>query len=126
MTVPVLFVDDDLDLREAMQDTFVHLGGITGVFAASLAELQAQAPSALVCQLAIVDVNLGAGQPTGVDVVRWLRSRDFGGRIVFLTGHAAGDARVIAAAEVADTEILSKPLGGEALRALIDDVRSPG
>jgi DNA-binding response OmpR family regulator len=125
MAPEVLIVDDDLDLREALGEMFAHLGGVPCVLAGSLGDLEHdRVPgSTNDCHLAIVDINLGPGQPTGVEVVRWLRSHAFRGKIVFLTGHGLGDPRVMAAAELADTEILSKPIGSEVLSRLIDHLR---
>jgi DNA-binding NtrC family response regulator len=123
MGVSVLFVDDDLDLRDAMRDIFDYLGGVPCVLAASLGELQAQPSAALECRLAIVDINLGDGQPSGVDVVQWLRGHGFRGKIVFLTGHGQGDPHLATAANVADTKILSKPLAADDLARLLDDAR---
>jgi DNA-binding response OmpR family regulator len=121
----VLIVDDDLDVREALADGFHLLCGVECVLAGSLKELQEErgASAAFACRLAIVDINLGAGQPSGVDVARWLRSREFAGKIVFLTGHGLGDPRVMAAAEVTDTQILSKPIRLDVLSRLLDEGR---
>ena len=78
--------------------------------AASLAELQGQGEKVRACGLAIVDINLGRNQPTGVDVYEWLRKEGFVGRVVFLTGHGEDDARVRAASEIDGTRLLTKPI----------------
>jgi DNA-binding response OmpR family regulator len=105
-----LIVDDDEDLRETVSDVFGLAGVERRVLAASLADVKRQTEAALGTALAILDVNLGEGQPTGVDVSHWLRERGFKGIIVFLTGHAAADARVAAAAAVPNTRVMSKPI----------------
>jgi DNA-binding response OmpR family regulator len=106
----VLVVDDDEDLRETVSDVFRFAGIERRVLAASLAEVEQQAEAALASRLAILDVNLGEGRPTGVDVSHWLREHGFGGIIIFLTGHAASDPRVVAAAAVPNTRIIEKPI----------------
>jgi two-component system nitrogen regulation response regulator NtrX len=114
----VLIIDDDEDLRASVSDVLAAAGVTRRVLASSLAELQQQAAVALSCGLAILDVNLGEGQPTGVDVSSWLRQHGFAGAIVFLTGHAATDPRVIAAAAVPNTRIVAKPFSFAGLVAL--------
>jgi DNA-binding response OmpR family regulator len=116
----VLIVDDDEDLRDSVSDVLAAAGVRRRVLAASLAEVQRDPAPALASKLAILDVNLGEGQPTGVDVSRWLRERGFAGAIVFLTGHAATDPRVIAAAAVPNTRIVAKPFS---FAGLVDLVR---
>jgi DNA-binding response OmpR family regulator len=116
----VLVVDDDEDLRETVSDVFRYAGIERRVLAASLADVERQADAALATRLAIVDVNLGEGKPTGVDVSRWLREHGFTGVIIFLTGHASSDARVVAAAGVPNTRIVAKPLSLNGLLALAE------
>jgi DNA-binding response OmpR family regulator len=111
----VLFVDDDPDLGEAMRDILQYSGLATCVVARSLDELAQQRDQVLACTLAILDVNLGDGEPSGVDVFHWLRQRHFAGDIVFLTGHAADDPLVMAALELGAGRICKKPIGMDEL-----------
>lgn len=119
MLDPVLFVDDDHDLRELMEMTLVRAGARHVVTASSLHEVQARRDDVLACKLAILDINLGADQPNGVDVHHWLGRQGFTGKIVFLTGHAANDPQVRQAASVAGSRIASKPLSIAELRRLV-------
>ena len=114
----VLFVDDDEDLREVMRDILRAVGVHRIVTAASLREVQGRRDEALDCQLAILDINLGTGEPSGVNVYEWLEREGFTGGIVFLTGHAANDPRVQEAANLAGSVIASKPLSVTELRDL--------
>ena len=119
----VLFVDDDEDLREVMED-ILHASGVRDVMTAgSLAELQNRRDEALGCQLAILDINLGTNEPGGVSVYEWLMREGFAGQILFLTGHATTDPRVQAAARVAGSVVASKPLTLGELRELIGQRR---
>ena len=115
----VLFVDDDEDLRIAMCDILEALGFVRVVTAASLAEVQTRRDEVLACQLAILDINLGTGEPTGVMVHDWLRHEGFRGAMIFLTGHASDDPRVKEAAKLDDSLIATKPLTVPQLRRLI-------
>lgn len=124
MVGSVLFVDDDDDLREAMQDILERLSVVRVVAARSLRDVEGKRDEALACEMAILDINLGAGEPTGVAVCDWLRREGFAGRIVFLTGHASNDPRVREAAGVAHSQIAAKPLSVSALRELLGE-RAP-
>jgi DNA-binding NtrC family response regulator len=125
MVEAVLFVDDDLDLREAMQDVLGKLGVQRVVTAGSLQDVEARRDDALRCELALVDINLGRGEPTGVNVYEWLEDQGFSGRVVFLTGHAAQDPRVQHAATLSGSTVASKPLSVAELRALIGAASPP-
>src|SRR3954466_5014529 len=93
----ILLLDDDADLRDAVGD-LLGLFGARCLALPSVAALQAAEKEVLACKLAILDVNLGDGQPTGIDAYEWLRSRGFAGTFVFLTGHAASHPGVPRAA----------------------------
>jgi CheY-like chemotaxis protein len=116
----VLFVEDDSDLREIMAETVAALGHEL-LAAGSLAEVQAHAEDALASRLAILDVNLGAGAPSGVDACRWLRTRRFCGRVVFLTGHARSSPLVEEALRVGSSGqgLFEKPITLDQLKALL-------
>jgi DNA-binding NarL/FixJ family response regulator len=68
---------------------------------------------------AILDINLGQGEPTGIDAYHWLRSRGFSGRVVFLTGHAASHPLVREARLIGDAVVLEKPTGMDHLSSAI-------
>jgi DNA-binding response OmpR family regulator len=69
--------------------------------------------------LVILDVNLGAGQPSGVDACRWLQERSFSGQIVFLTGHASLPG--VAEAHSLGLKVLQKPLAIDELVKLLGE-----
>lgn len=119
MVDAVLFVDDDEDLRAVVRDTLLRLGVQRVVLADSLRQVQESGDDALRCDLAILDINLGNGQPSGLEVHEWLRCRHFVGRIAFLTGHAGNDPRVRSAASLAGSHVATKPLMVAGLRELI-------
>jgi DNA-binding NtrC family response regulator len=122
----VLFVDDDADLRELVCVALASLGLSRCTLASSLADVEAHATDALACSLAIVDINLGYGAPSGLDVYRWLKRARFRGRMVFLTGHGADDPQVMEASQLGSVEILSKPIGIDRLAMLaLEASRAP-
>lgn len=117
----VLVLEDDADLRSILCELLSLSGADVGVSAGSLEELRRERAAALGCGLALLDINLGAGVPSGLDVYRWLRDNGFSGRTVFLTGHARSHPLVREALELKNVQVLSKPIEAGALLALVGD-----
>ena len=115
-TLSVLLVDDDEDLREAVGDLVGILCGYECVAFAGLSEVAAARERALACQVAIIDINLGEGRPSGLDVYDWLHAEKFAGRVLFLTGHAATHPLVRQAASRGVAGVLGKPIATDELR----------
>lgn len=121
----ILVMDDDIDLLEVLQETLISLCKVEQVLTAkSLAEVQAQKEQILNCQLAILDVNLGAEKPSGVNVAEWLRDKGFKGKIVFLTGHAISDPEILAATRMPDTKVVAKPIGLSQLVSFVEGLHA--
>lgn len=103
----VLLVDDDEDLVEMFGLLFTR-HGIPHRRAHTLSEVKALGSDLDDVTTAILDVNLGPNQPSGVDVAIWLRERHTM-RIVFITGHAP-DHPLVQAASGEHGEVLEKPV----------------
>jgi DNA-binding NtrC family response regulator len=116
----VLVVDDDEDLRQALGDVLVEILDTGWIGVGSFEELVDLGERALTCNVAILDVNLGAGRPTGLDALEWLKHKGFRGRIVFLTGHARSDPLVAAAWNESSVRVFQKPMTLEQLGAIVD------
>jgi DNA-binding response OmpR family regulator len=117
--VRVLIVEDDRDLAEVERELLTGAGA-SCVVAHSLDEARSAEAEVLGCDAAVIDVNLGADQPSGVDVHAWLRRRGFAGSVIFLTGHARSHPLVQRAAGTAGTTIMAKPVDAqELLRAVL-------
>jgi DNA-binding response OmpR family regulator len=114
----ILLLDDDADLRDAVGD-LIRLLGAACLALPSVNAMNAAERDVLACQLAIIDVNLGEGEPSGVDAYEWLRRHAFGGEIVFLTGHAPSHPAVSRAASLG-ARVLAKPIETDELRALVN------
>jgi DNA-binding response OmpR family regulator len=114
----VLVLEDNGDLRMMMCDLFESFGArCVGV--GSLEEMQRLgATERLSFDLVILDVNLGAGRPSGVDAYRWLRDQSFSGRIVFMTGHVPSLA-IVADAHSIGVKVLHKPVSIDDLMGLL-------
>src|SRR5690349_17651013 len=116
----VLFLEDNDDLRDMVVDLVEAALERPCVGVASYDELVAMGRDVLACGLAILDINLGPRQPSGIDAYIWLRDKGYIGRIVFLTGHADSHPLVVQAERLGDAEILSKPIAPDHLRMVIE------
>jgi DNA-binding NtrC family response regulator len=114
----ILFLDDDADLRRITSTLIQLKTGRTCLALATLAELRAQREFVLASALAILDINLGEDQPSGLDAYGWLRAEGYRGQVVFLTGHAANHPLVERAA-MGQVKVLAKPLSAEQLAELV-------
>src|SRR5262245_6190792 len=110
MAVRWLLLEDDVDLRDSMTELLARSVGVVCVCVDSVDELRAQAADALDTDLAVLDINLGPDQPSGVDAYEWLREQGYRGRIVFMTGHASRHPLVEQANRLEGAVVLAKPV----------------
>lgn len=115
----VLIVDDDEDLRETLGDVLASLHTCS-VKAGSLHDIEHRSVELESCFLALLDINLGPNEPSGLDVCAWLLAHDFAGHIVFMTGHAAGYPLVTDARAMRGVAILQKPIDLRLIEGMID------
>jgi DNA-binding NtrC family response regulator len=113
-------LDDDADLLDILAE-LLEERGCHCLPARSLEELKRHASEVLKADVAVLDINLGAGQPSGVDAYEWLVSEGFAGRLLFLTGHARGHPLVARAEQLHRAAVLDKPLDGDVLLDRITD-----
>lgn len=110
MDAPVLVIDDDVDLGACLVDMFESLLNLRCRHFVNLAALQ-QEPAVLPhTRLAIIDVNLGAANPSGIEAYQWMKDNGFLGQAVFLTGHAHDHPLMIKARQLGDIPVYAKPL----------------
>ncbi len=117
----VLILDDDTDLTVLMVELFRQVG-VHGVVAHSLRDLQCRKTEALLCPLAILDINLGSDEPNGLDVYHWLEDNHFSGKIIFFTGHARFHPLVQEVARLPDVQVVDKPTDIDELLSLVGSV----
>ncbi|MGZ3458555.1 MAG: response regulator [Archangium sp.] len=115
----VLVLEDDEDLRSILCELLSLSGADVRVSAGTLEDLRRERVEALGCGLALLDINLGAGVPSGLDAYHWLKDNGFAGRTVFLTGHARSHPLVREALELTHVQVLSKPIASKALLELV-------
>jgi DNA-binding NtrC family response regulator len=114
----VLVVDDDKGLIFLMSILFGD-AGLSVVTASSLSEVQSKFAEASRCQLAILDINLGPNEPTGIDVYLFLKKSEFAGEVVFFTGHARWHPEVVRALEFPGVKVVEKPCPSSHLLRLV-------
>jgi DNA-binding NarL/FixJ family response regulator len=117
----VLLIDDHealLDSTKEFLELLVKVNCLCFLglkeLASGWADVSKAAPS-----LAILDINLGAGEPSGVDVYHWLHAQGFQGQIAFLTGHAKDHPLVKQAVQINGVKVFEKPMGIDDLTALV-------
>lgn len=120
MSRSVLILDDDDDLRLTLAESLQAMCDIEPVMASDVAAMIEHGDEALGCTVAFVDVNLGVGQPSGLDAYQWLVDHGYRGRIVFLTGHARVQTMVAEAVRTGTAEVVQKPASLRTLCGLIE------
>ena len=115
----VLFVDDSSDLCEVVEFMCQSLPEVECVCVTSMSAVLERAVQVLRTGLAILDVNLGPGEPSGVEIYRWLKGQNYRGKIVFLSGHTRTDPQVAEATRISGVDFFRKPLEFGQIEALI-------
>jgi response regulator of citrate/malate metabolism len=119
----VLIVDDDIDLCRAFVLLCQTIPGVSCTCALSFEqlgeELGEDEKRILAYDLIILDIHLGPGKASGIDIYNWLVKRGFQGRAVFFTGHAKNHPLVAEAFRISGTEVVEKPLGIDRIEDLI-------
>ena len=113
---PVVFVvDDDLAMREALQDLLASVGMDVRLFASTQAFMQAQRPDAPGCL--VLDVRLPGA--SGLSFQEELPRAGVDLPVIFITGH--GDIPMtVRAMKAGAVEFLSKPFRDQELLDAID------
>jgi FixJ family two-component response regulator len=119
MAGTVLLLEDDADQLEVLALALSLVCGRECVRARSYDELVRAANAALSSVVALLDVNLGPQQPSGIDAYHWLREKKYAGRICFLTGHARSHPLVAQALAAGDAKLVEKPISTDQLCALV-------
>lgn len=115
----VLILEDDADLAFTYEQLIALLTDRQVVTVHGVSALKERREDALLCDVAILDIDLGDNKPSGIDAYRWLREQGFGGKIFFLTGHARSHPLVAQAVAMGGATVLAKPIETERFIELI-------
>lgn len=106
----IFLLDDERDLVAILCQLIELSLGLKCISALSFAEAIQQKNEVLQCSECILDINLGYGKPSGIDMYHWLKENHFSGKIIFLSGHASEHPLVRAAGQLSGSVVLSKPI----------------
>jgi len=107
MAIAVL--EDCGDLRDMMRLLVETRFGLTCHAFSTMSEFLSDQKKILSCDVIFLDVNLGAGQPSGIDAYEWLKDSSYKGRIFFFTGHGLAHP-VVLKSKKEGVGVLSKPV----------------
>ena len=115
----VLLLDDDIDLCEVMVEMTLELGASACMAVNSLAELKKLSKIRHSFDLIFIDMNLGFGEPSGIEVYEWLRQIGYNGKVAFFSGHDRSHPMIQMALEYPNVSMLEKPPSHSELAALL-------
>ena len=115
----VVFLEDSRDLQRLMSLLLKAKLGIECICLSHVSELIERAAEVLRQDIAILDINLGPDEPSGIDAYNWLKENGFRGKILFLTGHAKSSP-LVTKARGSGIAVLEKPLKSETLVSTIE------
>jgi FixJ family two-component response regulator len=115
----ILFVDDSCDICQVIEVMCQSLPEVECICVTSMSAVLERTAQVLQTRLAILDVNLGPGEPSGVEIYRWLKGQNYSGKIVFLSGHTRTDPQVVEATRIPGVDFFQKPMGFSQIEALI-------
>lgn len=121
MAAKILFLDDSEDMRALMGLLMKSKLGEDCLALDSVESLINHESEALNSFLAILDVNLGAGKPSGLDAYNWLKAHQFKGKVFFLTGHARSHPMVVKACETG-AGVWAKPIAADIIISSIKKI----
>lgn len=115
----IVFLDDNKDLCELIQSVIESQLPVDCVCFANVAQFKNEEENVLGSQVAILDIELGFKQPSGIDAYKWLKENCYEGHVFFLTGHGQSNPLVQAAVGLG-ADIWEKPIGSS---KIISDIK---
>jgi len=116
----VFLLEDDLQQMLMIEMVLTLLCKQECLCAGSFSAMVQLGPDLFKCDLALLDVNLGPHQPSGLDAYSWLRQNGFAGRVCFATGHARSHPEISRLLEAREVSVLEKPFDVQQLREVLD------
>ncbi|HEY8278443.1 MAG TPA: response regulator [Bdellovibrionota bacterium] len=117
----ILILDDELELRQSLAATLEMALPVECVQRARKDDCHQDESRLNEFHVAVLDINLGHGLPTGLDAYFWLRLCGYQGRCIFITGHALEHPLAQEAARLPGVEIFEKPVEVRRLIGIIKE-----
>lgn len=118
----VLLVDDNEDMLSLLS-LLIQSSFDADTFSVSTEkEVKALSEHFQNFKIAFIDINLGPGQPDGIDIYDWLRANSFDGPIYFLSDLPTNSPMTKRALKRGDTKILSKPINPDKITSIIREI----
>lgn len=117
----VFILEDDQDLAFTYEQLVSLLTDQQTLLTHCFKEMQSKLEEILECKVAVLDIDLGENQPTGVDAFVWLRQNGFLNKIYFMTGHAQSHPLVVQAVKMSGATVLTKPVDIDRFLAVISE-----
>jgi FixJ family two-component response regulator len=114
MSATIMFLEDNEELRAILAEVMLSELGETPITFGHMSDMVAAAAVVLRTKMAVIDINLGTDELTGIDAYNWLKKMSYAGKICFLTGHAKNHPTVQTAAK-SGVEIWVKPMNANVL-----------
>lgn len=105
----ILLLDDDVDMCTLMRETFEGFQVKDIAVCNTYQEVVNYGERIIGYDVVFLDVNLGLGQKSGVDVYTWLTEVGYQNRVVFFTGHARSYPLLVDALKNPQVGLLEKP-----------------
>lgn len=123
MSPEIVFLDDSSDLRDLLCLYIRNNMKVASVGFSSFQDFQKSRDIVLNSKIAVLDIELGANQPSGIDAYKWLMENSYQGKIFFLTGHGNLHPGVKEAMGL-NAPILEKPMSGPSLLKVLTSALS--
>lgn len=105
----ILLLDDDPDICALMRETFASFRLQDVTICNSYQDVISLKHNILNYDVIFLDVNLGLGRKTGVDVFNWIIEIGYQHKVIFFTGHARSYPLLVTALNRPNVGLLEKP-----------------
>lgn len=124
MESKVAFLDDNNELRNLLVNLIETAIHVKCLGLGNFEEFIQHQNEVLKTQVAILDIELGANQPSGVDAYNTLTANGYKGKVFFLTGHGKAHPLVQKAA-LSGAVIWEKPMRASSIISTLKQTLAP-
>lgn len=121
----VMLLEDNEDMRLLMAKFLTLKLGCQCLGLSSVSALKARREEVVQQDVAILDIDLGTDQPSGLDAWQWMSTLPFSGKIIFLTGQAKSNP-LVNDVRRAGAIVIEKPVRPEDLVNVVREMIGTG